>query len=85
MTNLNHQISEAERIGDSSYIRLANESQKIAIIDSFSVPVGQDMSLEQYRERGHYIRQNCAVYRERLLQWSVPFIKLISVTGGHVR
>lgn len=60
-----------------SDIRLANEEQKIAIIDTYSQPIGLDISVDEYKERGHFIRRNCDVYRDRLLQWSALLVERI--------
>ena len=78
-------MSGGRRTGFSSDIRLANEEQKIAIIDTYSEPLGKDMSIADYKERGHYIRRNCPVYRNRLLQWFVSFFTLTSITRAHMK
>lgn len=71
------------RTGFSSDIRLANEEQKIAIIDTYSEPAGKDISEDDYKERGHYIRRNCKVYRDRLLQWFVSLVRVNPIPKTH--
>lgn len=77
-------MKAGRRTGFSSDIRLANEAQMIAIIDTYSEVVGKDISVDDYKERGHFIRRNCNVYRDRLLQWSVTLNSFIPTLGAHV-
>ena len=61
------QLMDTRRTGFSSDIRIASDEQQIAIIENYSEAPGTDLSKEDYHERGHYIRNHCDNYQERLL------------------
>lgn len=62
----------------SSDIGLANEDQKLAIIEDYSEVVGKDMSKIDSQARGRFLHADSEYLRKNLVQWYVLHSHMIS-------